>query len=502
MNSLAIKQEDQVSEPYARVRRTGITPFPVERLVAEASPRQALDQWLERLQNTEQSPPRHLVAQQLTRAIAKIDDLLNRQVNAILHHPAFQKLEAAWRGLHYLVEQVQDGENVKIRILSVSWKELSRDLDRSLEFDQSQLFRKVYSDEFGTPGGSPFSVLLGDYEIHLQPSSQHPVDDLAALDKIASVAAAAFSPFLAAAHPSLFQLDSLSELELPLNLARTFEQTEYVKWRALREHSDSRFVGLVLPRMLVRQPYGEDSGRVDGFCFKEEVGDPSRKNYLWGNAVFAFGAVLIREFVTSGWLAAIRGFKRGQVDGGLVAGLPVPSWQTDKRGVAPICSTEVLITDTQEKELAELGFIPLCHRPGTNVATFFSNASINKPQEYDTAIATGNARLSALLQYVLCVSRFAHYLKVLNRDKVGSFAGPQDCEDVLSRWLSNYVSGNDNAGPEIKAKYPLREGRVQVKARPDSPGAYTCVIHLRPHFQLDQIITGVKLVTELAAPRA
>jgi type VI secretion system ImpC/EvpB family protein len=287
---------------------------------------------------------------------------------------------------------------------------------------------------------------------------------------------------------------------LPLNLARTFDQADYLKWRSLRDSEDARFVGLTLPHVLMRLPYTDDNHRVDGFRFKEQVRGPDRHRYLWGNAAFAFGSVLMREFAASGWLAGIRGFRRGRVDGGLVCGLPVPSFTTDRRGVAPACATDVMVTDAQDKELGELGFIPLCHRPGTEVAAFHGNQSIQKPRQYDEEPATVNARISTMLQYMLCVSRFAHYVKVLGRDKVGSFAGPGDCAHYLNNWLQQYVSANEDSGPEMKARYPLREARVEVRARPDNPGVYMCVIHLRPHFQLDQIMTSVKLVTEMAAP--
>jgi type VI secretion system ImpC/EvpB family protein len=440
------------------------------------------------------------LARRLTRQIAAIDRLLNRQVNAILHHPALQRLEAAWRGLHFLVRQVPEGENVKVRILNVSWRELARDLDRALEFDQSQLFRKVYSEEFGTPGGEPFSVLLGDYEIQSRPGPGHPTDDVATLERIASVAAAAFCPFVAAAHPELLDLDSFTELELQLDLARTFEQRVYLKWRAFRESEDARFVGLTLPRVLLRLPYADDNHRADGFRFQETVGHPARADYLWGNAAFAFGAVLVREFAATGWLAGIRGFRRGEQGAGVVGGLPVPHFATERRGVAPTCATEVLVTDAQEKELGELGFLPLCHRPGTAVAVFHGNPSVQKPRLYDARPATVNARLSAMLQYMLCVARFAHYVKVLARDRLGSFTGAADCARQLNDWLRNYVSANEDAGPELKAKYPLREANVEVRARPDNPGVYLGVIHLRPHLQFDQIVTAVKLVTEIGAP--
>jgi type VI secretion system ImpC/EvpB family protein len=440
------------------------------------------------------------LARQLTAQLATLDRLINRQLNAVLHHPAVQQLEAAWRGLHYLVCETPAGENVKVRVLNVSWKELARDLDRALEFDQSQLFRKVYNEEFGMPGGEPFGVLLGAYEVSHRPSAGSPIDGATLLGKIASVAAAAFCPFVAGAHPSLLDLESFAELQLPLDLARTFAQPDYSKWRALRDSADARFVGLTLPRVLMRLPYTDDNHRIDGFRFHEETGAPDGADGLWGNAAFAFGAVLIREFVACGWLAGIRGFLRGKISGGLVTGLPVPSFATDRSGVAPTLATDVLVTDAQDKELGDLGFISLCHRPGTDVAVFHGNQSVQKPQVYDEEPATVNARLATMLQYMLCVSRFAHYVKVLIRDKVGSFTGPTECGQYLTTWLQNYVSGNDDAGPELRAKYPLREARVEVRPRPDNPGVYTCVIHLRPHFQLDQLVTAVKLVTDIAAP--
>jgi type VI secretion system ImpC/EvpB family protein len=439
-----------------------------------------------------------LVILRLQRHIALLDALLTEQVNAILHHPTFQKLEASWRGLHYLVRQVPEGENIKVRVLNVSWKELTRDLERALEFDQSQLFRKVYNEEFGTPGGAPLGALLGDYEVRHGPAAGYPFDDVVTLTSISSVAAAAFAPFVAAAHPRLLDLTSFVELEQPLDLSRTFEQAEYLKWKAFRDTEDARFVGLTMPRVLMRLPYADDGSRRDGFRFQEDVDGVDRTGYLWGTAVYAFGAVLIRAFAQSGWLGSIRGVERGVDGGGLVTGLCVPSFATDRPGVAARFATDVIITDGQEKELGELGFMPLCHCQDTPCAAFYGNPSVQKPKPYDQLAATINARLSAMLQYTLCVSRFAHYLKVIARDKVGSFVGPADCEDYLRRWLLNYTTGNDNADPEARARYPLREARVQVRERPDKPGTYTCVIQLRPHFQLDQMTTAVKLVTELA----
>ena len=305
-------------------------------------------------------------------------------------------MEASWRGLRYLIDQVPSSETVKVRVLNLSWQDLSRDLKRALEFDQSQLFRKVYGDEFDMPGGEPFAVLLGDYEF-----TNHP-EHLDMLGQIAGVAAAAFAPFIAAAHPGLLDLNSFADLERPLNLPRTFEQFTYLKWRSLRQAEDVRYIGLTMPHVLWRLPYKDDNSRVDGFRFREEVGRPDRRDYLWGNAAYAFGAVLARAFAASGWLAEIRGVRRGQEEGGLVTGLPVHSFGTDKAGLVPKCSTDVIITDALDKELGELGFLPLCWCQDTELSAFHGSQSIQSPKAYDEMEATVNARLSAMLQYMFC----------------------------------------------------------------------------------------------------
>jgi type VI secretion system ImpC/EvpB family protein len=472
----------------------------LDRFLAEPEPWQSLALWLT---HTSRIPAltKQKIAQLLGRQMAQIDALLSEQVNAILHHPDFQKLEASWRGLRYLVEQAPEGENIKIRVLNISWKEVSKDFERALEFDQSRLFRKIYGEEFGTPGGEPFSVLLGDYQIRHRLSPDSPMDDVATLMGLSTVAAASFAPFIASAHPSMLDLASFADLERPLNLPRTFEQLEYLKWRAFRQTDDARFIGLALPRVLMRLPYKE-GGRNHGFRFREEVEAPDRSQYLWGNATYAFGAVLIRAFAETSWPADIRGAQRGVLGGGLVAGLPAHSFGTDKEGVALKCLTDGVITDAQEKELAELGFIPLCQCQGSEFAAFYSNQSVQKPPTFDDMKATANARLSAMLQYMLCVARFAHYIKVICRDKVGSFIAPSDCEDYLRKWLSNYTNASDTAHPDLRAQYPLREAKVQVREQPGKPGSYLGVIHLRPHFQLDQMVTSVKLVTELSAVRS
>ncbi|MGQ9575800.1 MAG: type VI secretion system contractile sheath large subunit [Thermoguttaceae bacterium] len=474
----------------------------VEEFLQECSPQKALTLWVRLTTAPGRTPDKQQILRALARTIATLDELLARQVNAILHHPRFQKLEAAWRGLRYLVDQLDDTQRVKIRVLNVTWRELARDAERAIEFDQSQLFRKVYSEEFDTPGGEPFSVLLGDYEVQHRVTEGHPVDDMAVLKAISGVAAAAFAPFIAAAHPAMFGLNDFSSLEQPLHLSRTFDQLEYLKWEELRRSEDSRFLGLTLPRVLMRLPYEDDGSRLDGFRFREDVSGPGREKYLWGSAVYAFGAVLIRAFSQSGWLADIRGVRRDVAGGGVVCGLPVHSFATDRRGIAPKSSTEVILSDRQEGELSHLGFIPLCHCPDTELAAFYTNQSVHKPKTYDDPAATMNARISAMLRYTLCVSRFAHYLKAIARDKMGAFTEPELCADYLYRWLQRYVTPDSEASAEVKARLPLREARVEVTEHPAKPGSYRCTAHLWPHFELDELTATLKVTTELTAARS
>jgi type VI secretion system protein ImpD len=443
------------------------------------------------------------VGRRLNRQVAAIDSLINSQLNAILHHPQFQRLEASWRGLLYLADRAEaEGDaGIKIRLLNASWRELERDFERASEFDQSQLFRKIYDQEFGTPGGEPFGALIGDYEVHPRPMAGYAHDDIGMLRSISQVAAAAFCPFITGVHPSFFGLDDFATLEQRLDHAKTFEQLDYVKWRTFRDNEDARFVGLVLPRVLMRVPYEDDGSRLDGFHFQEDVTGPDRRNYLWGNAAYAFGGVLIRAFAQAGWLADIRGVQRDVDGGGLVTALPVHSFGTDRRGVAIKSSTDVIVTDRLEKELSDLGFISLCDCSDTEFSAFYSNQSAQKPKKYDRAAATTNARISAMLQYMLCVSRFAHYIKVLGREKVGTFTTPDAFEQFLQEWVVRYVTTDPEAPPETKARFPLREARVQVFDQPGKPGAYQCVMHLAPHYELDDMIAAVRIATELAPAR-
>ena len=487
---------------FATVRSDGQgRRFDLDQFLQEPSTAAALRQWLGDWIAEQRTVTRRQLLARLNCDIAQLDELINRQVNAVLHHPQFQRLESAWRGLRYLVAHNEDEIAIKIRALDLTWQELAHDMERALEFDQSQLFRRVYGDEFDMPGGQPFGVLLGDYEIRHRISREHRIDDLTVLASVAQVAAAAFAPFVASAHPSLFGLDSYQEMERPLNFPRTFAQTEYLKWNALRQGDDARFVGLMLPRVLIRLPYKPGHIRSAGFRFRELVDGPNANRYLWGSPVYAFGAVLMRAFARSGWLAEIRGVRPGHTEGGLITDLPVHSFSTDAPGIATKSSTDVMISDDRERELGELGFIPLCHCKDSDAVAFYSVHSIQQPRRYDRVAATTNARISAMLPYTLCVSRFAHYLKVIGRENLGRFTDDGECEDYLHRWLQRYVTSDDSADAEVKARFPLREASVQVRQRPDKPGSFGCVIHLKPHFHLDQLLGTVKLVTELASPR-
>jgi len=457
--------------------------------------------WLGQVSPTASGDLRRSVIRRLNADVAHLDELLNSQMNAILHHPAFQKLEAGWRGLKFLVDSVPEGANVKIRVMNATWKDIVRDQERAIEFDQSQLFRKVYSDEFGTPGGEPFGMLIGNYDICHRPYADHPTDDMTALHGIAGVAAAAFAPFICGIDPRFLELESFANLELPLNLARTFDQLDYLKWRAFRDLDDARFIGLALPRVVYRRPYGDTPGIAHGFDFREDTSAPDRSGYLWGNPVFTLAACAVRSFAESNWLADVRGARPDASNGGKVVGLPAIGYGTGS-AETPRSVTDAHLTDIQETELADLGFIPLCHTPGAAEAAFYTTPSAQKPKTFQDAPATANARLSAMLHYILCASRFAHYLKIIMRDEVGSYATAADVEDRLAKWLIGFVTGNDDASPEQKARYPLREGKVKVREIDGKPGTYRCSVFLRPHFQLDQLSAGIQLTTQLTSGTA
>jgi type VI secretion system protein ImpC len=419
--------------------------------------------------------------------IAQIDHLISLQLSEILHHEAFQKLEGSWRGLKQLLNQSETSDGLKIKVLNVNKKELLKDLQRAPEFDQSALFKKVYEEEFGIFGGAPFAAMIGDYAIGKTP------EDIEFLERISQVASAAHAPFLTGTDPSIFNLDTFTQLDAPRDLGKIFDTTEYAKWKSFRASEDSRYVGLCLPRTLARLPYGKATKPVEAFSYEENVDGTDHSKYTWTNAAYSLGAKLTQAYAMYGWCAAIRGVEGG----GLVEGLPVHNFYTDEGDVAMKCPTEAPITDRREKELADLGFIPLVHCKGTDYAAFFSVQSAQKPKVYDKDAANANARLSAQLPYILACSRFAHYLKAMMRDKIGSFMSRSDCERWLNQWIQNYVIPDDKASPSTKAEKPLRDARIDVMEVPGKPGAYRAVAFLRPHFQLDELSTSLRLVAEL-----
>jgi type VI secretion system protein ImpC len=422
--------------------------------------------------------------------ISQLDKLITDQLNEVMHHEAFQKLEGSWRGLQYLVSKSETGQRMKIRVMNVSKKDLLKDMEKATEFDQSAIFKQVYEEEFGSFGGASYGAMIGDYEF-----SNHP-QDISLLEKISQVAAAAHAPFISAASAQLFNWESYTELGGPRDLAKIFQGNDYAKWRSFRDSEDSRYVALALPHILMRLPYGKNSVPVESFDFEEDVDGKDHGKYLWGNAAYALGSRLTESFAKFSWCAAIRGVEGG----GLVEGLPVHNFRTDEGDVALKCPTEIAITDRREKELADLGFIPLVHCKGTDFAAFFSTQTVSKAKVYDTDSATANARLSSQLQYIMAVSRFAHYLKAMMRDKIGSFMTKQNAHEFLNRWINNYVLADDNATPETKARLPLREARIDVSEIPGKPGAYRAVAFLKPHFQLDELSLSLRLVADLPPP--
>jgi len=422
--------------------------------------------------------------------IAQIDHLVSLQLNEVMHNATFQKLEGSWRGIKYLMDQSETGVMLKIKVLNCSKRELLKDLQRAPEFDQSALFKKVYEEEYGIYGGSPFGALVGDYEF-----GKHP-EDIELLEKISNVAAAAHAPFATAAAPDLFNLPSFTSLDAPRDLAKIFDTTEYAKWKSFRQSEDSRYVEMCLPRTLGRLPYGKDTKPVEAFNYEEHVDGTDHSKYLWMNAAYALATRMTNSFSKYGMCVAMRGVEGG----GLVEGLPVHNFYTDEGDVAMKCPTEVPITDRREKELADLGFVPLVHCKGTDYAAFFSVQSAQKPKLYDTDSANANARLSTQIPYMMAVARFAHYLKAMMRDKIGSFMSRVEAEQFLNRWITTYVTPDDNASPSMKARCPLREARIDVSEMPGKPGCYKAVAFLRPHFQLDELTVSLRLVAELPAP--
>ncbi len=422
--------------------------------------------------------------------VAEIDRLISEQLSEVMHNPEFQKLEASWTGLQYMCKHTSTGAGMKIQVFNATKKELIKDFKTAIDFDQSALFKKVYEEEFGTFGGAPFGTLIGDFEISRQP------EDMYFIEQMSHVAAASHAPFISAASAELFGLETFTDLGKPRDMSKVFDTVDYAKWRSFRESEDSRYVGLTVPHFLGRLPFNpKDGTTVEGFNFVENVDGTNHAKYLWVNAAYAMGARLTSAFENYGWCAAIRGVEGG----GLVEDLPTHTFKTDEGEVALKCPTEIAITDRREKELSDLGFIPLVHCKNTDYAAFFAAQSAQKPKKYDTDSANANAVLSAQLQYIFSVCRIAHYLKAMMRDKIGSFASAGNVEEFLNRWIRQYVVEDDNASQETKAAYPLREANVQVSEVPGRPGVYRAVSFIRPHFQLDELSVSLRLVAELPA---
>jgi type VI secretion system protein ImpC len=430
----------------------------------------------------------------IDRAIAAIDAKLSAQLNTIMHDPRFLQLEGSWRGLNHLVTNSETGTGLKIRVLNASKRDLSRDLTRAVEFDQSQLFKKIYDNEFGTPGGEPYGALIGDYEW-----TAHP-DDVETLRLISNVAAGAFAPFISAAGSKMFGFDDWTELSRPRDLAKIFDTQEYTKWRSFRETEDSRFVSLVLPRVIARLPYGAATKPIDEFAYEEAPADENgaarpmnHGDYCWMNAAYVMGARMTDAYAKYGFCVAIRGAEGG----GRVENLPTHVFTSDDGDLDSKCPTEIGITDRREFELSNQGFLPLCHYKNTDYAVFFGAQTAQKPKKYDRPEATSNAAISARLPYMMATSRFAHYLKVIARDKIGSFMEATDCEAWLNRWIMNYVNSNEAAGQDMKARYPLREAKVEVREIPGKPGSYNAIAYLRPWLQMEELTTSLRMVARV-----
>ena len=419
--------------------------------------------------------------------IAAIDRIISAQVNEVLHHPKFQQLEASWRSLERLMTENEVSTSLKVRVFNVRRRELERDFARAPDFDQSHFFKSVYEDEYGTLGGSPYSYLIGDMEFGRSPP------DIQLLRNIGAVASMAHAPFLAGADPGLLDIDSFTELDRPIDVARIFESSEMGAWNSLRDSADSRYLVLTAPRVLVRQPWGPDSAPVDEMDFDEEVSGNDHSKYLWTPSSWALGSLIMTSFAEYGWPSAIRGTETG----GKVSNLPLHSFPSLSGSKITKCPTETTITDRREKELSDQGLIGMCHARNTDFAVVFSGATLNRPRKYMEEEATANAKLSASLPYVLACSRFAHYLKAMMRDKVGGFTSREDIERYMNDWIMQYVTSDDQASHAAKARFPLREARVEVKDVPGKPGSYTAVAHLRPHFQLEELTASLRLVADL-----
>jgi type VI secretion system protein ImpC len=435
------------------------------------------------------------VVKSIEAIIAEIDHKLSEEINLIIHHQEFQKLEGAWRGLHYLVNNTETDEMLKIRVMNITKDDLRKTLKKfkGTAWDQSPIFKKIYEEEYGTFGGTPFGVLIGDYYF------DQTAPDVELLGEMSKVAAAAHTPFIAGASPTVMQMGSWQELANPRDLTKIFQTPEYAAWRSLRESDDSRYIGLAMPRFLARMPYGAKTNPVDEFDFEEDTGSADHSRYAWANSAYAMATNITRSFKLFGWCSRIRGIESG----GAVEGLPVHTFPTDDGGVDMKCPTEIAITDRREAELAKNGFMPLLHRKNSDFAAFIGAQSLQKPFEYDDPDATANANLAARLPYLFACCRFAHYLKCIVRDKIGSFKERADMQRWLQNWIMNYVDGDPaHSSESTKAQKPLAAAEVQVEEVEGNPGYYNAKFFLRPHYQLEGLTVSLRLVSKLPSVKA
>lgn len=425
--------------------------------------------------------------------IAELDKKLSEQVNLILHHEDFRSLEGTWRGLRHLVTNTESDEKLKIRVINISKKDVGRVLKKfkGTSWDQSPLFKKIYEDEYGTPGGEPYGALIGDYHF------DHSPPDVEILQGMGQIAAAAHAPFISAANASLMNMETWQELGNPRDLTKIFQTPEYAAWRSLRESENAKYIALTMPRFLGRLPYGAKTQPVDEFAFEEDTEGADHSKYTWCNSAYAMGANITRAFKLYGWCAKIRGAESG----GMVEGLPCHTFPTDDGGVDMKCPTEIAITDRREAELGKAGMMPLSHWKNTDYAVFVGGQSLQKPQEYDDPDATANANLAARLPYLFSTCRFAHYLKCIVRDKIGSFKEREDMERWLNKWVNQFVTTDPNASEDAKSHYPLADAQVVVEEVAGNPGYYTSKFYLRPHYQLEGLTVSLRLVSKLPSAK-
>ena len=426
--------------------------------------------------------------------IAEIDRKLTDQINLILHNEEFQKLESAWRGLHYMVSNTETDEMLKIRVMNISKKDLAKTLKKfkGTSWDQSPLFKKIYEEEFGQFGGEPFGCLVGDYHF------DHSPPDVELLSQVAQISAASHCPFVSGVAPAVLQMDSWSELANPRDLTKIFSTPDYASWRSLRESDDARYIGMAMPRFLSRLPYGEKTNPIDEFSFEEETAGADSSKYCWANAAYAMATNINRSFKMYGWCSRIRGIESG----GAVENLPVHAFPTDDGGVDMKCPTEIAISDRREAELSKCGFMPLIHKKNSDFAAFIGAQSLQKPAEYEDPDATANANLAARFPYLFATCRFAHYLKCIVRDKIGSFKERDDMERWLNSWVKQYVDGDPSrSSEESKARKPLAAAEVSVEEVEGNPGYYSSKFFLRPHYQLEGLTVSLRLVSKLPSAK-